>query len=59
MDEIILDLATWHAAENPDEHEVVDEEFDMAAELAAADADDGGDGTLPPGAVLPDDFEEL
>lgn len=51
----MLDLATWHAALNPDENEVVDEDFDMAAELAKLDAEAaGGDATL-----LPDDFEDL
>lgn len=57
-EEIAVDVLAWHYFEHPDDGEVVDDGFDVQAELAAADAEagepaQGGDSTLP------DDFEDV
>lgn len=51
LDDMLVDFWAWHYAEHPDaDKEVVDDGFDMAAELAAADAEADD---------LPDDFEDV
>lgn len=42
LDDIVTDFWAWHFHENPDDKEVVDESFDLAAEIAAADAEAEG-----------------
>lgn len=50
QDDLESEFWAHHFAENPHEKEVVDEEFDLAAELADADA---------MAEDLPDDFEDV
>jgi len=60
MDDMVLDLCTWQAFENPNDTEVVDDEFSLEAELAAADAEAAGRGdTLGAGQPQADDFEPI
>ncbi len=50
IEEMLVDLFAHHYADNPNVDEVADDDFDMAAELAKADAEADG---------LPDDFEDV
>lgn len=50
LDDIVLDVLAWHAAENPNDQEFVDPDFDMQAMIDEANAETDDE---------PDDFEEI